>query len=470
MVILKMDFWNKIKSNMVKAQKRAFTTLNKTKKQKLGVTKTNQEIFDIHKKVLVLFGIVWILLCLLLIVFSYLKTKKIGFNLIFIAYPIILVISIIFFNTSEYKFKKLLRNIVEKLELKTALNQKVKIEYTRNNESTVIKVFSVIANDKADLLVREIASYFQRKLKKTFIIDDYKILSDSFTVYFSHVEDERINFSNLDELRTRKGITSLTTKIIWDRKKQPMGLIVGPTASGKTSLLKVIIISFLANDNKNTLYIIDGKSSFLSVATSHFFNKKQTATTSSSAVEIVAHLNDLMNERYSRMNADFQDEKDQTYDEKFNSGCILLVVDELLSLVSEMQASDKQLKTNERLYPQFYSRLLSLIVKGRAASIFVIVSGQQIPASILPTEARDSLGFRIALSRISQSQAIEIFGESARNLPSTDEEYSGLIWLDGLGWRTPKILLSPYYNENKLPFKKTLFYLKKKRQTDELEK
>lgn len=152
---------------MVRAKKRVLATSDK--KRYLTITKTNKEISGIHKKFSVVICSIWILICLWYCIFSYFQTRKIDFNFIFVVYPIFMSGAVIFFNTLNRKFNKLLRDIVEQLNLKIALNQKIKIEYTRNNESTIMKVFSVIDNDKADLLVREIASYFQRELNKPFM-------------------------------------------------------------------------------------------------------------------------------------------------------------------------------------------------------------------------------------------------------------------------------------------------------------
>lgn len=83
-----------------------------------------------------------------------------------------------------------------------------------------------------------------------------------------------------------------------------------------------------------------------------------------------------------------------------------------------------------------------------------------MPASILPTEARDSLGLRIALGRVSQVQAQEIFNRGLSDLPRVNtSNFGGLIWLDGLDWETPKEFKAPQYDDNKLPFKRTLAYL-----------
>ena len=94
----------------------------------------------------------------------------------------------------------------------------------------------------------------------------------------------------------------------------------------------------------------------------------------------------------------------------------------------------------------------------------VVVSGQLLPTSILSSESRDSLGLRIALGRISQSQAIEIFNVGKTELPSVDSRnYEGIIYLDGIGLEHPITFRTPYYDDVKLPFKGALRVLKSER-------
>ena len=136
----------------------------------------------------------------------------------------------------------------------------------------------------------------------------------------------------------------------------------------------------------------------------------------------------------------------------------------MLAVVATKKEKDKELKSAERLYPKLYKNLLALIVKGRQASIYVIISGQMMPASILPTEARSSLGMRISLGRTSLQQAQEVFGVSNRELPTVDtKHYGGLIWLDGLNWEGPKAFMPPMYDDKALPFKATLTELAESR-------
>lgn len=172
-----MILLNEIKDFVVRTQKLVLATSDK--QGQLVVTKTNGEISEIYKKILCVTCVIWIFICLLYGGISYFQKGKIDFNIIFVAYPILMIGATLFFNLPKHKFNKLLRDIVERLNLTSALNQKIRIEYTRSNEKTVIKLFSVIPSDKADLLIREIASYFQRHFRKPFIIDDYEVQQKS---------------------------------------------------------------------------------------------------------------------------------------------------------------------------------------------------------------------------------------------------------------------------------------------------
>ncbi|MFT8917221.1 MAG: FtsK/SpoIIIE domain-containing protein [Oenococcus sp.] len=274
------------------------------------------------------------------------------------------------------------------------------------------------------------------------------------TIRLTHLRDKRIIIDDLAKLRRSEQVNiQLTHKLSWTARQQ-MGEIVGPTGSGKTSLLKSIIISFLVNDKNNRVYTIDGKAAFLGQSMKRLGN---VATNPAEAVQLTDKLCQIMAERYQELNSDVNDERDITYAEKFHNGSVLLVVDEILALITNMQASDRQISPSERLYPRFNANLLSLINKGRQSSISVVVSGQMIPATILPTEARISLGMRISLGSTSPQQAQEVFGVSSRELPSVDvANYGGLIWLDGLNWDGPRAFLPSRYDDQKLPFKATL--------------
>ena len=296
--------------------------------------------------------------------------------------------------------------------------------------------------------------------EKWFLED--KHFSDGYVkIVLSHKPDKSLYIKGREDFIESKTLKiRLTERLNWTLS-QTNALIVGPSNSGKTTLLKYLILAFLINNKKNEVYTIDGKSAYLSNA---MRNVGEVATTGEQAFEMISKLEAIMEKRYEEINQDIDDEADVTHNEKFGQGNILLVIDEYLALATEMQAEDKLKKPADRLFPQFNAKLLKLIVKCRQASIMVVVSGQLLPTSILSSESRDSFGLRIALGRISQSQAIEIFNVGKTELPSVDSRnYEGVIYLDGIGLEHPITFRTPYYDDAKLPFKGALRVLKSER-------
>lgn len=307
---------------------------------------------------------------------------------------------------------------------------------------------------KVEDIPESLLSFFIKETRNKWYLED-RLIRDGFVkMIFSHKPDQQLKIGGYEDFRESRNLNiRLTARLNWTLK-QPMGLVVGPTNSGKTTLLKYLILAFLINNRKNQVYTIDGKAAYLSTAMKIV---GKVATTGEQAYQMLYELNNLMEKRYEELTTDDSSDEDITHHEKFNHGQILLVIDELLALVTTMQSEDKKKKPSERLYPQFNSLLLNLIVKGRQANINVLISGQMIPTSILPSEARDSLGLRIALGRISQSQATEIFNVSKNNLPHADTlNYEGIIFLDGIGLENPIVFKTPFYDDSKLPFKGAL--------------
>lgn len=334
--------------------------------------------------------------------------------------------------------------------------QSVRWNYQVMEHTTIVEVFTgghVSLENEHDI-GRRLLAFLNKETTRYWEMMTVEYDTGRVQIHFTHEPEQRIIVDRLDVMpRSESVYIPLSSRFSWT-DRQPMGLIVGPTGSGKTSLLKSIIIGFLENDKKNSVYTIDGKDAFLSVSMSRI---GKVATDGEGAIRLTEELCVVMKNRYDEMNADYASELDKVHTEIFHQGGILLVADELLALVTTMQAEDKEIKPADRLYPKLYKNLLSLIVKGRQASISVIISGQMMPASILPTEARSSLGMRISLGRTSPQQAQEVFGVSNRELPSVDaEHYGGLIWLDGLNWDGPKAFLPPMYDDKALPFKATL--------------
>lgn len=369
----------------------------------------------------------------------------------------------------RWKLENLLRDFTEEANILAQhdnsfnFTKSVKWSYSVSNQKIAInlKTGGHINFDMEKDIARRLLGFLIKETDDIWILEDNSIVNGTIKTIFSHHADERLVIDDISKLRKSKMVDiSLTKQLSWDIKKQPQIGIFGKTSSGKTSLIKSIIISFLANNKKNQLMLIDGKASFL--AQSGKFAKISTATTAEECLKLLNDAIEIMNQRYDEMNHDLADESDVTYIEKFpDKGTILIACDELLSLASATQASDKMKKPADRLMPQISDRILSLIVKSRQASIAILISGQAFPASLLGDSiVRSNLGMIVNLGRTTQVQAQELFSMNLKDLPQADSSnYEGVIWLDGLNWEIPKVFCSPYYDDKKLPFKATLLKL-----------
>lgn len=366
----------------------------------------------------------------------------------------------------KWKLERLLRGFVEECNLlrqhDNSFNQtkSVKWMYSATDSLITIKLMTgghVNIEMEKDI-ARRLHGYFIKETRVVWVLEDKRIQDGIVVMIFSHNADDRLVIDDLGKMK--KSITvnfPITKNLKWDIHKQPQIGIFGKTGSGKSTIIKVFILSFLMNNEKNECMIIDGKNSFM--AQSGRYANIPTATTAEECLQLLDDAITIMKQRYSEMNVDLSDENDFTYVEKFpGKGSILIACDELLALASATQAMDKLKKPAERLMPQIADRILTLILKSRQASMTVLLSGQAFPASLLGDSiARSNLGMLINLGSITQIQAQELFGRSLKDLPRADtSNYGGLIWLDGLDWEVPKPFLSPYYDDEKIPFKETL--------------
>lgn len=369
----------------------------------------------------------------------------------------------------KWKLELLLRNFTEEANILAQhddsfnFTKSVKWIYTASKQkiTIILKTGGHISFEMEKDIARRLLGFLIKETDDIWILEDNSIINGSIKMIFSHNIDERIVIDDLNKLKKSTMVNvQLTSKLSWNIKKQPQLGIFGKTASGKTSLIKAIIISFLANNKNNQLMLIDGKASFL--AESGRFAKIPISTTAEECLKLLDDAIAIMNQRYDEMNHNLADESDVTYIEKFpDKGTILIACDELLALASATQATDKLKKPADRLMPQISDRILSLIVKSRQASIAILISGQAFPASLLGDSiVRSNLAMIVNLGRTTQVQSQELFSMNLKDLPQADSSnYEGIIWLDGLNWETPKIFYSPYYDDDKLPFKATLLKL-----------
>lgn len=332
--------------------------------------------------------------------------------------------------------------------------------YTGSNLHIGLLTGGHIAEEATDKLANRLIGFF---ILRTHNKDEW-ILVDSFADDRSGMVNivcgsarGRYIIDSIEKIHaTEKGLIQLDSEFFFNPRKQVHLICVGRTGSAKTTLLKVCLLQIVA-DTRNKVYICDGKSSYLSTVGDSIANSK-IATTGKALLEMLEEIVSIIKERYQKTKVNVYEEDDVTYLDMYpDDGHVYFIFDEILALFSRIEADDKMLTTKERLLPKTQALFTEVLQLGRAANVHVILSGQQIPATILPTSSREAFGVRIVLGRVDPANATEILGVGKNVLPKVDtSNYGGLIWLDGYGWDSPKFMLTPYIDDSKIKYKQAL--------------
>lgn len=378
----------------------------------------------------------------------------------FIIFQFVSICSLFFISALlfvHYRYKKsikyLLQVFVERAQLITKdlddnhVTINAKFVYYEDSDCDIIEYVPRAVNkiNIEDFPVR-LVEVLEDITKKAWILVDCSITRTSLIMKFSHEPEKRLvidsdSYSYLEQNRGMK--IKISSRVIWDLEKAPTAAVLGGTGSGKTSFIKYIMLSFLFLNHKNEVFVIDGKSAFL-YSTSSFNKDGHTTNTPEGAMLMLDEITKIMNDRYDQINAHYDDEDDITYCEKYkDKGSYLFVIDELLALMTLIQAEDKLKKPADRLGPQIMSKILNLVVKSRQVNIYCLLSGQTMSAEVLSTAVRSNIGFRAILGSVSPTQSMEMFNMGVSLLPRPlDDQFSGYYWKDGMN--TPMPFLQPH--------------------------
>lgn len=229
--------------------------------------------------------------------------------------------------------------------------------------------------------------------------------------------------------------------------KQVGGIIQSPTGQGKTRFLIYLILSTakLGAD----LYFIDGKRADL-FSLRFAFNEetrdKHVASNPSDACKLLRTLIEKMNNRYLKYFSSESSLTGATF-MNYNLRPIFLFFDELIATMGEDKKIGKEIE----------GYLLQIMLKGRQAGVFVILSSQRFSAEVLSTTIRENAGMRVALGRMSKDSYKMVLGDFYDELPAAEKGIGkGYIYLDGLGWSTPRAFQTPILDTSKIDIKNVL--------------
>lgn len=229
--------------------------------------------------------------------------------------------------------------------------------------------------------------------------------------------------------------------------KQIGAIIQSPTGQGKTRFLTYLILS--AAKIGAEIYFIDGKRSDLFALRFAFdeeIREKHVTSTPDKTCRMLRELVDKMNLRYETYFSTDTSITGATYIE-YNLRPVFLFFDELIATMGE----------DKKLAKEIESYLLQIMLKGRQSGYFAILSSQRFSADVLSTTIRENAGMRVALGRMSKDSYRMVFGDFYDELPAAEKGIGkGYIYLDGLGWSTPRAFQTPILDTSKIDVKNVL--------------
>lgn len=238
----------------------------------------------------------------------------------------------------------------------------------------------------------------------------------------------------------------LTGELSWNFAHLPHMLIAGGTGGGKSTFIYYLIAEFLRLGNGNgfagEVYICDPKNAELA-SLSHVIGSDRVGVSPAQIAKVVRLCREEMDRRYEYM----QDpERFRFGANAFTYGLnpVFLIFDEVAAFKA---GADK------KTFAEVWDNLTQLVLKARAANVFVILAMQQPRADTISTDIRDNLGARVSLGTLSREGYQMAFGCSVDAAP-IEEKGTGYIMLDG--WDAPRPFKAPFADYSKVDYPKEL--------------
>ncbi|HFZ4494491.1 TPA: FtsK/SpoIIIE domain-containing protein [Streptococcus pneumoniae] len=307
------------------------------------------------------------------------------------------------------------------------------LEYELDRQKGHVLIKALIRGDefshKLKSLEDELCGVLELELEK-------KILRPSVAEYhFYYIKPKRLVLQSHNQ---RQEIDSLDIDLGYGVNYNPIKclhiLVQGGTGSGKSVFISFLILELLKR--QSTVYIADPKNSDLG-SLSHYIGDKYVSTNPNNIARVVRLVVEAMTARYQIMRDNFQYGSNFT-DHGFKP--VWLIFDEM----GAFQASGTDKKSKE-IITEVMDGIKQIILLGRQAGVFILVSAQQVNASAtLSTELRDNLGLRISLGANSSEGYRMVFGSATpKNLKPIEVKGAGYLYMQGSGKESAQYWESP---------------------------
>lgn len=209
-------------------------------------------------------------------------------------------------------------------------------------------------------------------------------------------------------------------------------LIVGRSGSGKTNTTTYIMLKAMSQCDCG-LYVVDAKRADMYGLHQFLKNgEKLVASTTNQIARLLRIINENMSARYEhftngKWGQDFSEYRFRPY---------LLVIDEVSAMLAEAGKNKKEIM----------GELRQIILRGRQAGIFTLISGQRIDATILDRDITLQLGTRIVMGQADAETYRMAYPmvNDIKALPLVPNKPGyGLIYSDGQEISNPTPFVSP---------------------------
>lgn len=307
------------------------------------------------------------------------------------------------------------------------------LEYELDRQKGHVLIKALIRGDefshKLKSLEDELCGVLELELEK-------KILRPSVAEYhFYYIKPKRLVLQSHNQ---RQEIDSLDIDLGYGVNYNPIKclhiLVPEGTGRGKSVFISFLILELLKR--QSTVYIADPKNSDLG-SLSHYIGDKYVSTNPNNIARVVRLVVEAMTARYQIMRDNFQYGSNFT-DHGFKP--VWLIFDEM----GAFQASGTDKKSKE-IITEVMDGIKQIILLGRQAGVFILVSAQQVNASAtLSTELRDNLGLRISLGANSSEGYRMVFGSATpKNLKPIEVKGAGYLYMQGSGKESAQYWESP---------------------------
>lgn len=184
---------------------------------------------------------------------------------------------------------------------------------------------------------------------------------------------------------TSNYIMAIDNNVTFNLKGSGGLLLIGRSGTGKSNLTTYIMLKSMSQVHCG-LYIVDAKRADMFGLGNVLNNgNKVVVSTTDQIARMLRLINENMNNRYEH----FRNGKWGQDFSEYGFRPYLLIIDEISAMLAEAGDNKKEI----------VSQLRQIILRGRQAGIFTLISGQRIDASILDRDITLQLGTRIVMGQ-----------------------------------------------------------------------